>query len=92
VRRVPANERSTCSVARISVGMVAVIVEHGHAGLLALLLEAAVDALERREPLADRGARDLELESHGDRGQRVLHVVAARARSARSCRARGRRR
>jgi hypothetical protein len=40
-------------------------------------LQAAIDALEAGERLLDRRVRDLELGRHGDRRQRIEHVVTA---------------
>ena len=57
--------------------MMAVIVDHRDAALRAGAGEAPLDAAEAGQRLAQHLFRDRELARHRDRGQRVLHVVAA---------------
>ena len=60
-------------------GVMAVVVHHEHAPRLAPDLEAALHAREAGERLLDSVERHLEVEPHRDGGERVEHVVAARA-------------
>ena len=62
--------------------VVAVIVDHRDAMRLAGAGEAALDAGEIGQALADAVVVDAHLDRDGDGGQRVLHVVAAEHRQA----------
>ncbi len=59
-------------------GMVAVVVDDGHAARLAAKLKAAVHAPEMADALGDLGRVDLQLMRDGYGGGCVEHVVAAR--------------
>ena len=66
---------SASSVARISVGMVAVVVVDLHAGRLADELEPPSHAPELGQPLADHVDRQVHLQGHRDHREGVDHVV-----------------
>src|SRR5260370_8910116 len=58
-------------------GVMSVIVHYGDAALLTTLLEAAIDAVERSQALADGVRLNFELHRDSDGGHGIEHVVAA---------------
>ena len=59
-------------------GMMAVVVDHGHAVDAALELEAAIDTVEFRQPLTNFVDWNVEPEADCDGGGGVAHIVLAR--------------
>ncbi len=58
-------------------GVVAVIIDNGHAARLAALLEAPVDAAKVLEPFGNLLRRNFKLPRNGDGGRGVQHIVPA---------------
>src|SRR5580692_7767508 len=58
-------------------GVMAVIVDHGHAARLTAVLEAPVDAAKILEPLGDLFRRYFKLPGDRDGGRGVEHIVPA---------------
>ena len=76
MRLIPARAGGGESGANLR-GMMAVIVDHGHAALRAAHLKSPVDATESCQRLANRLDRNLEFQADSDRGGGVQHVVRA---------------